>query len=147
MFAKNSILFILLSLFFSSCKSNQIIENKREGYWIESYSLDSSQVDLHFKSKWKYFRDNPIKTWRYYKNKKIFKKEKYKKDYCLVTLYHKNRKIEKKGKTKTEITDKEAHWFYQGSWEVFNSKGKLVALLHYEDGILIKTDSITANKK
>jgi hypothetical protein len=130
-----------------SCKTNQLINNKREGKWIESYSLDSSQVDLHFKSKGNYLNDLQVKTWRHYKNKKLIKKGKYKQDFCEVTFYLSNGRIEKKGKTRTQISDKEAQWFYRGPWKIFNSKGKLKYIIHYEYGIPFKTDSIFSKTK
>jgi hypothetical protein len=70
-----------------SCVSkltNQTINKKREGLWIEKYSLDRS----NYKSVGHYKNDDPIKKWRYYLDGKIIKKEKYKTSYCKTKRYH-----------------------------------------------------------
>jgi hypothetical protein len=60
---------IILSLF--SNQTNQPKQTKREGLWIEQYSLDSA----HYKSVGKYKNDDPIKKWCYYLDGKIIKRK------------------------------------------------------------------------
>ncbi|MEZ7504208.1 hypothetical protein [Flavobacterium sp. Arc2] len=121
---------LILSLF--SCKTNQKINKKREGLWIEQYSLDS----LHYKSVGKYKNDDPIKKWRYYLDGKIIKKEKYKGNACYTKFYHKNGKTQSRGKTVLDTSTKYAHWFYSGNWEFYNDKGKLIIKRNYNNGKL-----------
>ncbi|MEZ7500196.1 hypothetical protein QO200_15785 [Flavobacterium sp. Arc3] len=121
---------LILSLF--SCKTNQKINKKREGLWIEQYSLDS----LHYKSVGKYKNDDPIKKWRYYLDGKIIKKEKYKGNACYTKFYHENGKTQSRGKTVLDTSTKYAHWFYSGNWEFYNDKGKLIIKRNYNNGKL-----------
>lgn len=132
------LIFIASCLFLSffSCKprlTNQTINKKREGLWIEKYSSDSS----NYKSIGKYHHDDPIKKWRYYLNGKIIKKEKYTKNDCVTKFYHQNGKIQSKGKTTLDLSTKYAHWFYTGNWDYYDEKGKLIMNRNYEKGKLV----------
>ncbi|PRZ20373.1 toxin-antitoxin system YwqK family antitoxin [Flavobacterium granuli] len=125
---------ILLSLF--SCKPrliNQKINKKREGLWIEKYSLDSA----NYKSIGKYRNDDPIKKWRYYLDGKIIKKEKHKKNDCITTFFHQNGKIQSQGKTTLDLSKKYAHWFYNGNWNFYDNKGQLIMQRNYDKGKLV----------
>jgi antitoxin component YwqK of YwqJK toxin-antitoxin module len=124
---------LILSLF--SCKPkliNQKTNKKREGLWIEQYSLDSA----HYKSIGKYKNDDPIKKWCYYLDGKIIKKEKHKGNTCYTKFYHENGKIQSRGKTVLDTTTKYAHWFYSGNWEFYDNKGKLIIERNYQSGKL-----------
>lgn len=131
----------LISLFFYtfilfSCKTkntNQTIVKKREGLWIEKYSIDSA----NYKSVGKYYKDDPIKKWRYYLDGKIIQKEKYKKNDCITRFYHENGKLRSKGRTRLDTSSKYAHWFYTGKWDYYNEKGKLIKMRNYNNGELI----------
>ncbi|WP_269224056.1 MULTISPECIES: hypothetical protein [Flavobacterium] len=131
-------LFITLCFIFSliGCKTapiNQKVNKKREGLWIEQYSIDSTQ----YKSVGKYKNDDPIKKWRYYLNGKIIKREKYKGTICKTKTYFENGKIQSKGHTKTTTNNIEIHWFYDGIWNFYNEKGKPTIVKKYNNGELI----------
>ena len=131
-------LFITLCFTFSliGCKTapiNQKVNKKREGLWIENYSVDSSK----YKSIGKYKNDDPIKKWRYYLNGKIIKREKYKGTICKTKTYFENGKIQSKGHTKTITNNIEIHWFYDGVWNFYNEKGKPTIIKKYNNGELI----------
>jgi antitoxin component YwqK of YwqJK toxin-antitoxin module len=131
-----TIISLLGILMLFSCKSkpiNQTIAKKREGLWIEKYSIDSA----NYKSIGKYHKDDPIKKWRYYLDGKIIKKEKYTQNDCITKFYHKNGKIQSRGKTKLDTSAKYAHWFYNGKWNYYNDKGKLIKMRNYDNGELI----------
>lgn len=131
-------LFLLLS-----CKTNPInqkVAKKREGLWIENYSIDSA----HYKSVGKYHQGDPVKKWKYYLNGKIIKKENYKQQACKVTTYYENGKIQSKGQTKTTSDTIETHWFYDGEWKFYNEKGKLIGLKKYKEGELL-SDTVIKN--
>jgi hypothetical protein len=134
-----SFAFILL-LF--GCKTNPInqkVAKKREGLWIENYSLDSAS---HYKSVGKYHHGDPIKKWKYYLNGKIIKKEVYKHNVCHTTTYHQNGRIQSKGLTKTTADTIQTHWFYTGEWKFYNDKGKLIGLKKYKEGELLSDTAI-----
>jgi antitoxin component YwqK of YwqJK toxin-antitoxin module len=115
---------IILSLF--SCKPNQKKTKKREGLWIEQYSLDSA----HYKSVGKYKNDDPIKKWCYYLDGKIIK-EKHKIHTC-YKFYHQNNR----GTTVLDTSTKYVHWFYSGNWKFYDNKGKLIIERNYQSGKL-----------
>ena len=133
---KQLLIFLFFFLILIGCKStpiNQKINKKREGLWIENYSVDSAK----YKSVGKYHLDDPIKKWRYYLNGKIFKREKYKRNTCSTTTYFENGKIQSKGHTKTTTDNIEIHWFYDGDWNFFDEKGKLMVTRKYSNGELV----------
>lgn len=131
-------LFLLLS-----CKTtpiNQKVAKKREGLWIENYSIDSA----HYKSVGKYYHGDPVKKWKYYLNGKIIKKENYKQQACKITTYYENGEIQSKGQTKTTSDTIETHWFYDGEWKFYNENGKLIGLKKYKEGELL-LDTVIKN--
>ena len=133
---KNFLISILFLFVLIGCKTtsiNQKADKKREGLWIENYTIDSAK----YKSIGKYHLDDPIKKWRYYLNGKIIKREKYKGTICKTTTYFENGKIQSKGQTKTTTDDIEIHWFYDGIWNFYNEKGKLITTRKYSNGELI----------
>ena len=140
----NKSIFVFLSyliLSMSSCTSaltNQKINKKREGLWIEKYSQDSAK----YRSMGKYKNDDPIKKWRYYLDEKIIKKEKYKDNSCFTRIYYENAQIQSKGTTTLDTTDKYAHWYYSGDWKFYDNKGKLILKRKYDKGNLISETKI-----
>lgn len=143
MFARNSILVLAISISLLNCKTNQRVDGKQHGVWIAKFPLDSINNKLFYKSKEVFNMGMPVRTWKYYMDGKITRKEKYKKDLSAqVTFYHENGKVEKKGKTKIQISDKEAHWFYDGPWDFYDETGKQTKIVHYNFGLAMKTDSI-----
>jgi len=131
-------LFLLLfcSILLSGCKSkptNQMIDKKKEGIWIDNYEQDS----IIYKSIEHYKHDEPIKKWKTYIDGKIYKTEKYKDGICTVKYYHENGKLQSKGKTKIETGNNEIHWFYFGKWKFYSDKGKLTEIKKYNNGELI----------
>ena len=140
---KLALLLSFVFLWLSSCKTNLInqkIDRKKEGVWIEKYSLDSAQ----YKSIGKYRNDEPIKKWNYYQNSVLIKSEKYRRKYCLTRFYHLNGTIQSKGKTFLDSSTQYAHWYYSGNWKFYNEKGKLIAKRFYEKGNLV-SETIVQN--
>ena len=133
---KNFLLVIFSVLLFSGCKSkpiNQKINKLKEGVWIDDYTQDS----INYKSFEFYKKDKPVKKWKSYINKKIYKTEKYKNGICTVKYYYENGKVQSKGKTKLESNAVETHWFYFGDWKFYSDKGKLTEIKKYNNGELI----------
>ena len=132
---KNLFIILLSNFEFISCKStpiNQKINKKREGLWIEKYSVDSAQ----YKSVGKYKNDDPIKKWRYYLDGKIIKREKYKENICTPNIIMKMEKYNPE-ETKTSRQAYKYHWFYSGDWKFYDDKGKLIITRKYHNGNLV----------
>ena len=125
--------FLVLLFLTCSCKTNQTINGKKEGKWVLVDTVNNDPYQYIEK----YKKDEEVKTWKTFKNKKLYKKEKYKGSICYVTFYHQNGKARLKGTTKIETNAKEAHWFYFDEWKVYDEFGKLVQLKYYERGILM----------
>lgn len=117
-----------------------MINNKQEGLWITSDTLD-----YLYTIKGKYSKGLEKGTWRYFKNNKLDRKEKYKKDKCLIKFYHTNGKIMKIGYTKFDKNDKETHWYYNGKWKYYDENNILIRINVFEKGKI--TDSIIFAKK
>jgi antitoxin component YwqK of YwqJK toxin-antitoxin module len=139
------ITFLILILLFSGCKINQIKQNQRHGVWKESFSLDTINNNQNYASKEIYKLGKPIRTWKYYKNGALIRKEKYKKEFCLVKHFYENGKLEKRGKTKFDVTEKESHWYYTDDWEFFDTNGRLQKIITYKLGQAVAVDSVFAN--
>jgi hypothetical protein len=121
-------MFIIVGIFSCKSKVNQIVNHQREGKWITIDTLDSIYI-----AKGKYRMDNEIRTWKYFYNGKMVRKEKYKKrGVCKTKFYLSNGKIMKKGSTKLESNSKEDHWYYYGKWYFYNANGKLDSIKTYE---------------
>ena len=131
---KIKFLFIILScLIFFGCKTNQKINNIREGFWVESYKLGNDE----YKSCGFYKKGNPVRKWKYLKNDTIYQKEKYRKNICKTIYYHKNGKIMQRGQSMIEIKEGQTHWFYFGDWFYFDENQKLIKIKHYENGLVV----------
>ena len=133
---KNSIIILICSITMLSCKTkerNQMLLKKREGLWTEQYALDSAK----YRSIGYYKNDNPVKTWKYYLDNHLIKKEKYKKEHCKTKLYHKNRKLRAKGITNLDQREKSDHWYYDKTWKYYDENRKLTTVRRYSKGTLV----------
>lgn len=124
------LLFTIVFLFYG-CKTNQTVNGLKEGKWILTDTVNNDVLKIVEK----YKKGNEVKTWKIFKNKKIYKTEKYKGTICHVIYYYPNGKKSLEGNTKLEIKEDETHWFYHDEWKVFDEKGKLIKLKYYESGI------------
>lgn len=124
------LLTIVVMLCFS-CSFNRTVNGEREGLWIEKTKIG----DTKYKSRGRYNNGFEKKTWRYYENGKLIRKEVYKDSICLVTHY-KNGKKSLEGHTKLRVSEKDIHWFYTGDWREYDELGRLILIRHYENGEL-----------
>lgn len=138
--------FFIFLIVLVSCKNvvktNQYTKDsygimRKNGVWIEKVSSDIG--DLQEKGKYK--NGNKIGLWKTTFQRKIYQKEKFKKQGSVVRIYHENGKIAKKGQTKTELSNNSIHWFYTGVWKFYNEKGKLIYTKTYNNGSVV--DSIS----
>lgn len=124
---------MLVFFVFFGCKINKTKNKMRVGLWIEKYDIDN----VAYKSKGKYKRDEEVKTWKFFKNKKIYKIEKYKNDVCFVTYFYPNGKIESQGQSRTTLSATGRHWFYFGDWCYYSENGTINLIRTYENGVQI----------
>ena len=110
---------LVLILICYSC-SNRLVHGKKQGFWKEKDTIN----DQIYISKGRYNRDVNVGTWRYYHQKKLYKKEIYNGSSCKVFLYDEQGKLIRSGFTKMEIKDSESHWYYEGYWINYNNLEK-----------------------
>ncbi len=132
-----NIILIFCCLLLCCCKTNRIVNKEREGLWIEKEDLGTLQL----KSKGRYKKGFQHKTWRYYQNGSLIKKEKYKDSICLITHFQNRKKI-RQGQAKLRISDTLVHWFYFGDWKTFDQFGNSIEIDRYEEGQLLSTDEM-----
>ena len=122
----------LLFILVIGCKTNQRVNKLKEGRWVYQNIIQNDTFDYIEK----YHQGTEVKKWKNYRNKKIYKTEKFKNGICIVTNYYPNGKIMNQGKTKSEIKNHLLHWYYFGNWNYYDKSGKLIEIRKYENGIL-----------
>jgi antitoxin component YwqK of YwqJK toxin-antitoxin module len=81
--------------------------------------------------------------WRYYYPDGSIRKIEYHKpntNEYLIELFHDNGALEKKGMARVVETERTIHYFWYGTWEVYNRAGQLTHTEYYEKGNEIKLD-------
>jgi antitoxin component YwqK of YwqJK toxin-antitoxin module len=81
--------------------------------------------------------------WRYYYPDGSIRKIEYHKpntNEYLIKLFHDNGALEKKGMARVVETERTIHYFWFGTWEVYNRAGQLTHTEYYEKGHEIKLD-------
>ena len=127
------VLTAIITIGFSSCKTNKTINHHREGKWIFK---DTVNGVLH-KSKGKYKLSREIKTWKYFENRKLVKTEKYEDNICHIKTFDEKGKTTSIGKSIIVEENNETHWYLTGDWIFFDKKGKIIGIKKYEKGELI----------
>ena len=124
----------------SSCKVNTYKGGLRSGKWIFKDTIDGVVI----KNKGKFKNGIECKTWKYFQDKHLVKKEKYTDSVANVWVYYPNGKVKFNGKTTITLhsKDKIIHWFYNGEWKKYNESGKLVLVQLYHTGQLITETQI-----
>lgn len=123
-----------------SCSTNRIENGEREGLWIEKTKIDKTV----YKSRGRYKNGFERKTWKFYQDGKLIRKEVYKDSICLVTHY-KNRKVSLQGHTRLRVSENDMHWFYTGDWLEYDALGNIVAVRTYENGALVNETEVSVN--
>ena len=132
---KSSIWLSGLILLLSSCKVNTYKNGVRSGKWVFRDTINGVVI----KNKGNFKNGIEIKTWKYFENNRLAKKEKYTDSIADVWVYHPNGQVKLNGKTTITVhsADKITHWFYNGEWKEYNESGKLVLVLMYDTGQLV----------
>lgn len=121
--------FVILLQFACKTTTNQMVQKQKEGLWVEYDTLD-----VVYKTIGKYQQNNQIGTWKYYRNNKLIRKEKYYKDTCKTKFYHPNGKLQKKGYTTFEVKDHLNHWYYFGKWQYYDKNRHYLHSKYYYKG-------------
>jgi len=119
----------------ASCKVNTYKNGVRSGGWVFRDTIDGVVI----KNKGKFKNGVECKTWKYFQNTQLVKKEKYTDSIADVWEYHANGKIKFHGKTTITLHSKNKiiHWFYNGEWRKYNESGKLILVQMYDTGQLV----------
>ena len=125
--------FLSIVLLCLGCGVNRTFNGEREGLWIAKYNLNGTA----YKSRGRYKNGFERRTWKYFENGKLVKKEVYRDSICNVT-YYRNRKKTLEGQTKIRYEGQDLHWFYCGNWTAYDSLGKPTTIRRYEKGQLIE---------
>lgn len=120
-------------LLLPGCRTNRMKDKLKHGRWEYTDTVNN----VVYRSFGKYKKGNERKTWRYYENNKLVRKEKYQHGICHTATYFESGKIASEGKTKMVISETDTHWYYFGDWYFYDETGKLVRIKNYESGQLL----------
>lgn len=125
-------LFLIALLFLTSC-SNRTVNGVRQGYWKETDTVNG----IPHVSKGRYRDGMPVKTWKYFANGKLVKKEQYNGDDCLVSLYGPDKTLELTLMAKLVREENTLHWFYVSDWTTYDVFGNTIYIDTYYRGELV----------
>lgn len=113
-------------------------EGRHHGRWKLYLSDDSTLLrNGRFKhgkerGKWRYYYpDGSIRKLEYHKPRS---------NEFLVKLFHDNGSLERKGMARVVETERTIHYYWYGTWEVYNRAGQLTHTEYYEKGKEISLD-------
>ena len=132
----NKIIFIILTIFSLSCKTNQTRNKLKVGRWIYSDTVNA----VCYKQVGRYHKNIEKGTWKSYEGNILVKTEKYKKEYCLATTFHKNGQIASQGITKLSESENDTHWYYFGQWKFYDQAGQLLETKTYKKEALYENE-------
>ncbi len=125
---------LLILLFLQSCTINQTVNGEKVGRWVYKTTVDQKNREV---VRGRYDNRGFQKgTWLYRYKGKLYKKEQFKDTIAYTTYYHPNGKIAKRGQTRLRSTPSGLHFFYFGSWFIYDTKEQLTTVRHYEFGEL-----------
>lgn len=135
------VLILGLAVLLQSCKTNQTINHYKEGKWVYKDTVNG----ILLKSKGRYKKSLEIKTWKYFENRKLVKKEQYKDSICYITTFDHKGRITAKGQSMMVEESDGTHWYIIGEWIFYNAKGLAIGIKKYQKGELISETSIESN--
>jgi len=110
------------------------MHGEKVGRWVYKTKIDNKNKDV---VRGRYDNNGLQKgAWRYRYNGKLYKKQQFKNDIAYTTYYHQNGKIAERGQTKLASTESSLHYYYFGSWFIYNTQEHLTHVRHYDYGIL-----------
>lgn len=124
---------ILLVILLQSCKTNKTINHHREGKWVYKDTVNG----VLYKSKGRYKKSVEVRTWRYYENCKLVKKEQYANGICHIKTFDHKGRITSTGQSMMVEEPDGTHWYIIGEWTFFDKNGKVIGIKKFEKGELI----------
>ncbi|WP_353159798.1 hypothetical protein [Myroides odoratus] len=129
-----AIILLLALLFLQGCTINQKVNGEKVGRWIYRTKIDDKDNEV---VRGRYDNKGFQKgVWRYRYNGRLYKKQRFKDSIAYTTYYHPNGKIAETGQTKLASTTSSLHYFYFGSWFIYDTQEQLTHVKHYEFGQL-----------
>ena len=126
----------------ASCKVNQTRNGLKTGLWVTK----DGNGKAGYKSRGRYRKDKEKGIWKYFYNDTLYQKDRYSGNNARVRFYHPNKKIRASGKTSMDYNGKLLHWYYNGDWKYFDTKGNLVKVVTYKKGSPIADKSEQTNQ-
>ncbi len=106
-------------------------EGLRKGKWIEYWDNDHKYISACGR----FVKGDPVGKWKYYHyDGKRRLKFKYQKDRIKVKYYYESGRLDHKGWARVVNNKKEIHYFWEGIWKYYSTKGKLIRIAVYENG-------------
>ncbi|MGG5505787.1 MULTISPECIES: hypothetical protein [unclassified Myroides] len=125
--------FSFLLILLQSCTVNQTINGECVGRWVYKTKIDNNKDVVRGRYDKKGWQKG---TWRYRYNGKLYKKQQFKNSIAYTTYYHPNGKVAERGQTKLVTTNWGLHYYYFGTWFIYNSQEILTHVKHYDEGQL-----------
>ncbi|WP_224744035.1 toxin-antitoxin system YwqK family antitoxin [Pontibacter aquaedesilientis] len=114
--------------------------NRQHGMW-KLYLSDNTTL----LRKGRYRHGQERGKWRYYYSDGTIRKIEYHKPGSkefLVKIFHDNGQLEKQGMAKVVETARDIHYFWFGTWQVYNRQGQFSHSEYYEKGNEITLDLV-----
>ncbi|SIT79829.1 toxin-antitoxin system YwqK family antitoxin [Pontibacter indicus] len=146
---------LLLLLLLPLTMHGQVKQKPSKGIW--PFQINRFDKEGRHHGRWKlYLPDNTTLLrngrfkhgqergkWRYYYPDGSLRKIEYHKPGSkefLVRLFHDNGQLEKQGMARVVETDRVIHYYWFGTWQIYNRAGQLTHTEYYEKGNEIKLD-------
>jgi antitoxin component YwqK of YwqJK toxin-antitoxin module len=127
-------IFLLPQLLFAQAASNRWKNNERHGKWVTYHDSAETKTD----QVGRYRKGIPKGKWRYYDAAgNLVKVEKHRFKKISTRQYHSNGNLLRKGKAKIVLSDSLYHFYYYGTWKVYDAQGKLLKLQEFREGTKI----------
>lgn len=112
----------------------------RSGWWEEQFDSDEGVLV----ARGKYRMGERTGIWKWTLDGKKYQKDVIRKNIISTKFYYPSGKIMSKGHSRTEISDQERFWYYSGTWEFYDERGRLTHTKNYIKGH--KMDSVYAGR-
>lgn len=105
------------------------------------WTIWSDSLKTKIESTGKYRNGKERGTWRYFSpTGQLLKKEHYRAKFIQTRYYHENGKRKSSGKARLTMEEEYIHYFVDGKWKEFDSRGKRLATVWYNKGEEIRRE-------
>ncbi|WP_157578714.1 toxin-antitoxin system YwqK family antitoxin [Pontibacter roseus] len=116
-------------------------EGQYHGRW-KIYTADNATLLRN--GRYRHGRETGV--WRYYHPNGQLRKIEYhkrKSPFFLTKVYHDNRQVERQGMARVVETERDIHYFWTGTWQVYDRQGQFSHAEYYEKGREIRLELAT----